>query len=260
LSKKSTKKAKAKESKMPIKLEIRGIVFLILAIILGVSFFSFHPVDRLIWNVTGSLGNAQNLFGTVGAHLADGSLLLIGFSSYWLVIICLVMAFLSFKGQAVSSPLSSLFSTLALIISFSGILSLHFEGVVDMLGGTVIAGGLVGLHLASFSINMLNQFGAWVFFLSIFVISLMISTHLSLGWLLSIIGTKVIRLLKLMRDYLVKIRERKKRSRKTTSIRKEKKPKRKVTIIEPKAAPKRKPEQKSFLFHECCWQIQPAFF
>ncbi|MBW2000567.1 MAG: DNA translocase FtsK 4TM domain-containing protein, partial [Deltaproteobacteria bacterium] len=77
--------------------EIRGIILLFVAVVLGVSLFSYHPDDPLFWQKAGiSLLKARNLFGPVGAHIAGGIFLLLGFSSFWLVLLFLALAILSF--------------------------------------------------------------------------------------------------------------------------------------------------------------------
>ncbi|MCJ7685325.1 MAG: DNA translocase FtsK 4TM domain-containing protein, partial [Desulfobacteraceae bacterium] len=70
LSRKSTDRNKQDKPAHPLRKEIVGLLFLLIAIILAGSLFSYHPNDRLVWNVTGAVGKAHNLFGTVGAHLA----------------------------------------------------------------------------------------------------------------------------------------------------------------------------------------------
>ena len=79
MSRRSNARADADEPTHPITREIRGIIFLVIAIILGGSLLSYHPADKLVWNVTGSLGKAHTLFGTVGAHLAGAIFFLLGF-------------------------------------------------------------------------------------------------------------------------------------------------------------------------------------
>ncbi|HBF43433.1 MAG TPA: hypothetical protein DDW42_07355, partial [Desulfobacteraceae bacterium] len=171
MKRKSKTKVKTDRPTPPIRKEIRGLVFLFMAIILGGSLLSYHSGDKLFWNVTGSLGNSQNLFGTVGAHLAGGTFFLLGFSSFWLVVILIVMSFLSFKGCPLSSPIETTIAALALLVSFSGILNLQFLEVVSFRSGNIIAGGLLGIYLAGLTEGYLNHFGAYVLLFTIFIIS-----------------------------------------------------------------------------------------
>ena len=248
MSRKSNTKDKAEKSAHPIRKEIRGLIFLLMAIILGGSLLFYNPGDQLFWNVTGPLGKAHNLFGTVGAHLAGGVFFLVGFSSFWLVIIALTMAFLSFRGRHVSSPVKSTVAALTLLASFSGILSLQLSDVVSFRGGQILAGGLVGVDLAGLTKKFLNFFGAYVFFLAVFIISLMIVSHLSLGWLFSRLGLWIMGALRHIKEAINKKRERRKRSHRTTLARTKMKSKPKVTIVKPKREPEKGPEQERFGF------------
>ena len=248
MSRKSSTKDKTEKSAHPIRKEIRGLIFLLVAIILGGSLLFYNPGDQLFWNVTGPLGKAHNLFGTVGAHLAGGVFFLVGFSSFWLVIIALTMAFLSFRGRHVSSPVKSTVAALTLLVSFSAILSLQLSDVVSFRGGQILAGGLVGVYLAELTKSFLNFFGAYVFFLAIFIISLMIVSHLSLGWLFSRLGLWIMGVFRHIKEVINKKRERKKRSHRTTLARKKMKSKPKVTIVKPKREPEKRPEQERFGF------------
>jgi len=244
LSRKSNKKEETK-STLPIWKEIRGIIFLLAAFFLGLSLLSYHPGDSLL-----ELGKADNLFGTVGAHLSGGLFYVLGFSSFWLVAILLVTAILSFREQPLSSAVKSVIATLVLLVSFSGILNLQFPDEISFRDGNMRAGGLVGFYLAGLSEGVLNHFGAYVLLLAIFIISLMITTHLSLGWLFSKLGLWVLGVLKRIREVARKRKERKKRARKTMVAKARIKKKPKVKIIKPKPEPVKKPQQKQFSFME----------
>ena len=256
MSRKSNSKDKTGKPSHPIRKEIRGLVFLLIAIILGGSLLFYSSGDQVFWNVTGPVGKAHNLFGTVGAHLAGGLFFLLGFSGFWLVIIALALAFLSFQGRPLSSPVKTTVAALALLASFSGILSLQSAGVVNFRGGDIIAGGLLGVYLAGFFRGFLNYFGAYIFFLAVFIISLMIVTRLSLGWLFSRLGLWVLGLLRKVSVAVNKRRERRKRSRRVISAREKIKSKPKVTIIKPKQDPEKKPEQERFAFMNVAGELK----
>ena len=243
----SNAKGKTDKPAHPIRKEIRGLVFLLVAIISGGSLLFYSPADKLFWNVTGPVGKAHNLFGTIGAHLAGGMYFLLGFSSFWFVIIALTMTFLSFRGRPISSPIRSTISALALLASFSGILGLQLCEV-SFRGRQILAGGIVGDYLAGLTRGFLNYFGAYVVFLAVFIISLMVLSHLSLGWFFSKLGLWILGALRHIKEVLNKRRERKRRSRKSMSARAKIKSKPKVTIVKPKREPEKKPEQERFAF------------
>ena len=257
MSRKSkSRPGKGSKTQHPIKREIPGLILLLAGIILGGSLLSYHPADRLFWNVTGSLGKAHNLFGTVGAHLAGAAFFLLGFSAFWVVIILFALSFNSFRRRPVSSPVVSTISALVLIISFCGILSLNFPEQVTFKGGNMIAGGLVGIFLADLGRSLLNQPGAYLFLITVFIISLMAATHLSLGWLFSRLGFWVLGILRHGTEMIRKRVERKKRAKKTLVAREKIKSKPKVTIVEPKPEPKPKLEQESFAFMHMAGELK----
>ena len=127
LSPKSNAKDKKDGASHPIRKEIRGLVLLFVAIILGGSLLSYHPSDQLFWDVTGPLEKANNLFGTIGAHLSGALFFLLGFSSFWLFIVFFALAFLSFRGGPILSPVKSFIAIVALLASSSAILNLQLR-------------------------------------------------------------------------------------------------------------------------------------
>lgn len=246
-SKSSTEPQKQSE---PIRKEIRGIIFLLIVIVLGVSLFSYHPGDLVYGLKTGQLGNAHNLFGTVGAHLSGWIFHILGFSSFWLVVFFLVMAFLSFRGDTFLSPVKSIITILFLVVSFSGIVSLQLPEMVIYRGEEVRSGGLAGYYISGFTKGFLNYFGAAVLLWAIFIISLMVCTRLSFSRLFSKISLWFSSIIRNIREYYTKKREkkRKRRVREKTLKKEREKRKPKVTIVEPQKEVVKKPEQESFPF------------
>jgi S-DNA-T family DNA segregation ATPase FtsK/SpoIIIE len=232
----------------PVHREIKGLIFLLIATLVAGSLLSYHPADKLLWNVTGPLGKSHNLFGAVGAHIAGGFLLLLGFSSFWLAIISVVLALLSFRGHPFPAPAINVIAAFVLVVTFCGILNIEFPDPVRFREGHVVAGGLVGLYLAVFSVDLLNHFGALICFAALFVVSLMFCTRLSLGWFFSTLLGWVTMFVKKCGTLVQKRRERKRRARKTSVARKTLRTAPKVTISEPVLETRKKPEQKAFSF------------
>ena len=233
----------------PLKKEIRGIVFLLLAVVVGGSLLSYSPLDRLFWNVAGHLGKAHNLFGTVGAHLSGGLFDLLGIGAFWIPLIFLVLSFIAFKGRSLSSPVKGMITLLIMLASFSALLSLQFKQGLSYRGVIMSSGGLIGLHMAGLSITILNSFGSYVFLAAIFAISLLTVTRLSFGWIFSLIGLWILGIFKKIKEILTKRKERKKRARKTLEARGKNKKKPKVNIVEvAKKEPPPPPRQEKFSF------------
>ncbi|MCG6881679.1 MAG: DNA translocase FtsK 4TM domain-containing protein [Deltaproteobacteria bacterium] len=233
----------------PLKKEIRGIVFLLLAVLIGGSLLSHSHSDKLFWNVAGHLGKAHNLFGTVGAHVSGGLFDLLGIGAFWVPLIFFVLSFITFKGRSLSSPVKGMITVLIMLASFSALLSLRFEEGLYYRGTFMAAGGLVGLHMAGLSITILNTFGSYVFLAAIFAISLLMVTRLSFGWIFSRIGLWILGIFKKIREILTKRKERKKRAQKTLEARGKIKKKPKVNIVETAIkAPPPPPRQEKFSF------------
>ena len=234
----------------PVKKEIKGIIFLLVALILGVSLFTYSSDDPLFWIRSGSIGKAHNLFGIVGSHLSGYLFYILGLSSFWLIVIFFIMAILSFQGRRLLPPLRSITAILFLLVSFSGLMSLQLHEETHNRIGEIISGGLVGYYTSIPLKGFMNFFGANVFLLAIFIISFMLCTHISLGGFFSKIFIWISVLIRRLREYKTKRMEkrRKQRVRMTTLEKDGQKEKRKVRIIEPKKEPVKKPEQESFSF------------
>lgn len=219
--------------KHPIKREVWGVVFLLLTIILGGSLLSYHPQDPLLWERAGAIDQAKNLFGTIGAHLAGGLFLLLGLSSFWLIAILLFLSFSLFRGRFPSEAIWISTSLALLVISFSALLSLHIsDGLAYR--GTMISGGLVGLHSAGLGKKIFNYFGAYTLFLTIFIISFMVITRFSFGNLLNRIWIVASNVALYAREKWIKYTERRRRARqrKKTGKKVDKARKRRMTIVE----------------------------
>ncbi|MBN2033390.1 MAG: DNA translocase FtsK [Deltaproteobacteria bacterium] len=241
---------KAKKHTIPLAKEIRGILFVLVAIMLGVSLFSYHPSDPVVGLKTSQALEIENLFGKLGAHLSGWVFQVLGFSSFWLVAIFLAMAVLSFRGRPLFSPLKSLGATLCLLVSFSGILNLYLSKDVPYRGGKVPGGGLVGHYVGTFAKEVFNDFGSYVLLFAVFIIALMICTHITFGWVFSILRLCFAALLRQGKEFMLKQKERrrKKKVREDYMWKEKTRPRRKVTIIEPKKEPPKKPEQEAFPF------------
>lgn len=236
----------------PIRREIRGIIFTLIAVILGVSLFSYHPSDPVFGIKTGPPTAAHNLFGAVGANLAGWIFYVFGFSSFWLVVAFVAMAVLSFQGKRLSSPLKNTVAVLCLVTSFAGLLGLYLPGDVPYRGGKVIGQGLVGRYLSGYMRGYLNNFGSYVLLTAAFVLSFMVTTRISFGWVVATASRCFVMTARPVKEYFIMRKERwRKRKVRQEAIKQEKqRPRRKVTIVEPKKEPPKKPEQEAFAFME----------
>ncbi len=220
-----------------------------LAVVLSGSLLSYSSHDRLIWNVAGALGKAHNLFGTVGAHLSGGLFDLLGFGAFWTPLIFFALSLIAFKNRSPASPVKSMLVILIMLTSFSALLNLQFQKGLFYRGTVMAAGGIIGLHIAGLSITILNFFGSYVFLATIFAISLLAITRLSLGWIFSRLKLWILGIFKKIKEIATKRKERKIGTAKTPVVRDRIKKKPKVNIVEtPKKDPPPLPRQEKFPF------------
>ncbi|MBN2125850.1 MAG: DNA translocase FtsK [Deltaproteobacteria bacterium] len=106
--------------------------------------------------------------------------------------------------------------------------------------------------------GLLNSFGAYVLLAAIFIISLMVCTHISFGWVFLKISLSLSNLARSSHEILLKWRERsrKKRVREQVAEKKKTKPKRKMTIVKPHEEAPKKPEQEAFPFMQATGEFQ----
>jgi len=251
LARKTKNKEKTQQKQpTPIRREIRGIIFTLIVVILGVSLFSFHPKDFVFGIKTPGPDAVLNLFGTVGAHLSGWIFFVFGFSSFWLVVAFVAMAILSFQGKRLPSPTKNTVAVLCLAISFAGILGLYLPETISYRGEGVIGEGLLGYYLSGYMQRYLNDFGSYVLLVAAFLLSLMVTTRISFGSILSAIFRWSVMIARPVKEYFImrKERRRKRKAREETIKKAKRTPKRKVTIIAPKKEPPKKPAQEAFPF------------
>ena len=236
-------------SKHPIKREIWGVIFLLLTLIFGGSLLSYYPQDPLFWEKALTGLQAKNLFGTVGAHLGGSLFLILGLSSFWLIPILLFLSFSFFSGRFPSGVIWISISFVLLIISFSALLCLYLPDGIPY-RGTMISGGLVGVHSASLAIKIFNYFGAYTLFLTIFIISFMVITRFSFGNLFKRIRLVFSNIALYTKEKWLKYMERRRRAKQRKKIVKkaDKTTERKMTIIETPSQKPAKPSQEFFSF------------
>jgi len=235
--------------KPPIKREIWAVIFLLLTLICGGSLLSYHHQDPLLWETASSGIQAKNLFGATGANLGGGLLVLLGFSSFWLVAVLLYLSVSCFTGRLPSGGLWISISLALLILSCSALFSLYAPSGISY-RGTMISGGLVGFHIADQGKRVLNYFGASALFVAVFIISFMVITRLSFSSLFNGIFVLFSRASASMREWWLKHAERKKRAvlRKRVAPEIQKAQKREMTIVETPLEKQAKPSQEFFSF------------
>lgn len=232
--------------------EIMGVVLLGISIFIFLSLISYSHEDPSL-NVTKAAGDIKNWGGWVGSYIADTSLTLIGLSSYVFPIITLIFAVELFILGNIRLQVLRPISFLFLILSLSGILSI-FVGQIEFVGVKLLSGGIVGEGLYKLFEGYFNNIGAVIILFSIFIISTILTTGLSMRKSCSFLVKFI---LQLYRWSLTAIRvavERRKRARKLSLEKKKvgKETKKSVPKIVDKRVPvkpvEKEPTQEAFNF------------
>lgn len=192
--------------------EIMGVVLLGVSIFLILSLISYSHEDPSI-NVTSTSENIKNWGGWVGSYISDASLTLIGLSSYVFPLIILIFAVELFILGNVRLQIIRPISFLFLIISLSGMLSI-FVGQIKLFGVEILGGGIVGDGLHKLFQGYFNIIGAVIILFSIFVISTILTTGLSMRKSFSFLAKLMVQLYQWSATAIRVAVERRKRAKK----------------------------------------------
>lgn len=161
--------------------EIRGILFLVLALILFGSLFSYNPTDVPFLSYPVRQGLPHNWLSYVGVYLAFFLRFILGWGAiiipilffYWGVI---KIIRLEEKLDIYASP--SLVSVFFFLLFSSVLLSLLVSSKGDVFSFSL--GGLLGHTFTTFLLTYFGKFGAWVIALGLFSLSFVMLTHISI--------------------------------------------------------------------------------
>ena len=164
------------------------IALFFLSIFLIVALLSFDPSDPG-WTHIGTSKSVQNAGGPTGAWFADVLMSLFGYLAYLFPILIVYRAWLVFRDHDHSQwlwPMVALRTLGFFVTMFSaaGLAYLHFDVVAGSLPdidsqGRNPAGGILGIELGQAALGQLNDLGATLLFLALFLSGLTIFTDLS---------------------------------------------------------------------------------
>jgi S-DNA-T family DNA segregation ATPase FtsK/SpoIIIE len=156
-------------------------VLLLAGICAIISLASYSPLD-LSWNTAGKAAKPTNLLGEFGAHASDFLLQSLGLAAY---AIPLALFCLGWKWVRSAPPIAAPgikvvgFTLLALAVAAA------FGLIPDWrpIGHVIPGSGLLGMLLASFLVEHLNELGAWMLTMASIVLSLYLVSTFHLGML-----------------------------------------------------------------------------
>jgi S-DNA-T family DNA segregation ATPase FtsK/SpoIIIE len=163
-----------------IRRDALAILFLTVGIFLTVALVSFHQMDPSLstWSSKGAV--VHNWGGTVGAIVSDLLLQLFGLGAVGFPILCLALAYWTFRGERMAGKWSRAAGGLLAVCSLLGIAS-FFTGHVRWFGADIFLPGVVG-HLlgVNFFGKLLSKVGGLICLVALFLFSLMLFTGLPL--------------------------------------------------------------------------------
>lgn len=169
-----------------IRRDAIAILFLTIGIFLTVALVSFHQVDPSLsaWNSGGD--RVRNWGGWIGAILSDLLLQLFGIGAIGFPVLCMAVAYWTFRGEGISGKWGRAAGGLIAVCSILGVLS-FFTGHIRILDNDIFLPGIVGYLLGvNFFGRLLNPVGGLICLSALLLFSLMLFTGLPLSGMPSI--------------------------------------------------------------------------
>ncbi len=158
--------------------KIVSIVMWAFALFLLLSLVSYSGTDPGFTHAADT-SNIHNLIGLVGAYIADGLLLIFGLGAFLIPLMLAEYAWLTFRDIRIG-----IIKGISSIVLFFVIISLIgvFFGDTGVWGGSVKAGGVIGLVVGKGLSAYLKTWGSLVVLLTMFFAALVIGYDLKNAW------------------------------------------------------------------------------
>jgi DNA segregation ATPase FtsK/SpoIIIE, S-DNA-T family len=217
--------------------EIAGICLFFLVILTLISLVSYSPGDPSI-NHAVEARDIHNLFGVFGAHIAGILIGLFGLGAFWFPVLLLIFSIHFFGRHTRKTMVLTLIGGFFLIIATGGLISLSASEIV-LLENAYSSGGLIGIPISALLLRYTHMTGATLILSVIWLIGLILATGFSMVNFIrrcrAIVQLAVDRAI----TFMIKFRERKKKSVRLQKAKKELKIKKKPDIQIKPAAPQK---------------------
>ncbi len=198
---------KDKLNKKKLKREVVGVILVFLAIFFALSLASFSPSDPSLNHIISATPSPvppkeiENRGGIVGAYLADGTLQVLGLSSYLLPLALLGLSLILLLGAQLKQRLIRTASYLMLIVSSAVFLSSAL-GPAKFFSSSILPGGVIGDFISRSLQKYFNPTGTYIICSLIILLSVMAITNLSVISLLSSIASLLSGIASILRGIL----------------------------------------------------------
>ncbi len=160
--------------------EFLGVALFAAALLWVVSLVTWEPSDPVWFFSSGATHPPANFAGLVGAFLAEASFQLLGYASYIVPALLIVVGWHYFWCKSLDAVYTKLAGTVLVFSCLSGLFHLGL-GVTDAGGHPFRAGGSVGEAIAGVSTDYLNAAGSSIVLLTLLFLGLLLATQVSFG-------------------------------------------------------------------------------
>ncbi|MBW1727801.1 MAG: DNA translocase FtsK 4TM domain-containing protein [Deltaproteobacteria bacterium] len=199
--------------------EIIGILLFFLVILTLISLLSYSPADPSI-NTATSSGHIHNFFGLLGAHLAGILIGPFGLGAFWIPILLLLTSIHFFRGHPSRAIVFTITGGILLVVTTGSLLAINNNHII-LFGNKFSSGGIVGIFLKSFLVKYSNVMGAAIILVLLWIIGLIMATGFSLTSFSKRSWRSVVFASDRLHTLVIKWKERRKKSKKTSKIKKE---------------------------------------
>jgi DNA segregation ATPase FtsK/SpoIIIE, S-DNA-T family len=158
-----------------------GVLLFAAALIWLIALVTYEPADPTWFFHAGVAGTPENFMGRVGAFLAELSFQLFGYAAFLIPVAFGLTGWNLFWCRTVDAIYTKIIGAVLLFGCLGALLTLAF-GKVAFANG---AGGFLGVFLAGRLAESFNRTGSIIVILTLFLLSLILSTQFSFGRLFS---------------------------------------------------------------------------
>ena len=160
--------------------EFLGVTLFATALVWLIALVTYNAADPVWFFNTGGQAPPVNFIGRVGAFLSELSFQTLGYASYLIPTIFVVVFWHLFWCRAIDALYTKLIGVLLLFACLTSFLSLAF-GTLNVSGKVFRAGGYAGDWLAAQLADYLNRTGSIIFILTLLFLAIILATQFSLG-------------------------------------------------------------------------------
>ncbi|MBI9076721.1 MAG: DNA translocase FtsK 4TM domain-containing protein [Desulfatibacillum sp.] len=186
--------------------EVSGILFLFFIFFTLGTLVTYNPEDPALFLNTGGDGAIGNIFGPTGAHFAGILIGLFGLGSVWIPILLFQISIKLLKKQVLPHWFPATAGALCLIISTGGLQAL--AGLDQWTGNNLQAGGILGGLAEDALAKALGTSGSGMVLVTIWIISLIFATGISVTKVLKILVGSISRIVDWLKTRLAAARAR----------------------------------------------------